>query len=177
MGCNSDTTQKNTNLELICSPALQIVLPSSSNSGIFCGTILHQQLAVVSLLHSLLCYVQGKILNSFISELDFSSCATIAAHERYDGHMITGDECDPNFLAFILRLRENPGKIQTGNWPDRGSNPVPCVRSNDVTSRPQRWSHWKLILLQWNSHFKWKKVTQQNMCNFGMKRRRRNTWS
>ena len=24
--------------------------------------------------------------------------------------MITGDECDPNFLTFVLRLTGNPGK-------------------------------------------------------------------
>ena len=29
---------------------------------------------------------------------------------KYGGHMITGDECGPNFLTFVLRLRENPGK-------------------------------------------------------------------
>ena len=28
----------------------------------------------------------------------------------YDGNMITEDECGPNFLTFVLRLRENPGK-------------------------------------------------------------------
>ena len=28
----------------------------------------------------------------------------------YHGHMITGDECGTNFLTFVLRLRENPGK-------------------------------------------------------------------
>ena len=28
----------------------------------------------------------------------------------YDGYMITGDEYGPNFLTFVLRLRENPGK-------------------------------------------------------------------
>ena len=26
------------------------------------------------------------------------------------GHMITGDECGPNSLTFVLRLREDPGK-------------------------------------------------------------------
>ena len=44
----------------------------------------------------------------------------------YDGHVITGDDCDPNFLTFVLRLKENPGKKpQPGNWPDQGSNPGP----------------------------------------------------
>ena len=31
----------------------------------------------------------------------------------YDGHMITEDECGPNLLTFVLRLRENPGKTVT----------------------------------------------------------------
>ena len=31
----------------------------------------------------------------------------------YDGHMITVDECGPNFLIFVLRLREIPGKPST----------------------------------------------------------------
>ena len=42
---------------------------------------------------------------------------TVAVHRRmihgsmiYDGQMITEDECGPNFLTFVLRLRENPGK-------------------------------------------------------------------
>ena len=39
--------------------------------------------------------------------------------------MITGSECDPNFLTFVLRLRGNPPKKspQPGNWPDRWWNP------------------------------------------------------
>ena len=59
----------------------------------------------------------------------------------YDGHMITEDECDPNFLTFVLRLRENPGKNlnheidPTGFWTH-----ARCVRSNHVTPIPQRWS-------------------------------------
>ena len=28
----------------------------------------------------------------------------------YDGHMITGEECGPYFLTFVLQLRENSGK-------------------------------------------------------------------
>ena len=37
--------------------------------------------------------------------------------------MITGYECDLNFLTFVLQLRKNPGKNPNqGNWPDRGSN-------------------------------------------------------
>ena len=43
----------------------------------------------------------------------------------YDGHMITGDECGLNFLTFVLRLWENPGKTQPGNLPNQESNPGP----------------------------------------------------
>ena len=44
----------------------------------------------------------------------------------YDGHMTTGDGCGPNFLTFILWLRENPGKnLNQENWSVRGSNPGP----------------------------------------------------
>ena len=62
----------------------------------------------------------------------------------YGGHMITEDECGPNYLTFVLRLRENPEKPQPGNWPDRGSNPGPLLKNNDVTPRPQLWSSLKL---------------------------------
>ena len=37
--------------------------------------------------------------------------------------MITGDECSPNFLAFVLRLRENPGKISTRKLTRPGIEP------------------------------------------------------
>ena len=58
----------------------------------------------------------------------------------YDGHILIGDECGPNFLTFVLVLRENPGKNlnqeieRTGDrtW-DR------CLRSNDITPLLQRW--------------------------------------
>ena len=49
--------------------------------------------------------------------------------------MITRDECGPNFVAFVLRLRENPGKNL-----NQETDPTRCVRSNDVTPRPQRWA-------------------------------------
>ena len=43
------------------------------------------------------------------------SSETVAVPRRmiYDGHMITGDECGSNFLIFVIRLRENPGKAST----------------------------------------------------------------
>ena len=44
--------------------------------------------------------------------------------------MITGHECGPNFLTFVLRLRENPENDTTG---DRTR--TLCVRSNDIISR------------------------------------------
>ena len=45
----------------------------------------------------------------------FIRSATVAVRRRmiYDGHMMTGDECGPNFLTFVFRLRENPRKTQT----------------------------------------------------------------
>ena len=50
-----------------------------------------------------------------------------AVHRRmiYRDQMITGDECGPNILTFVLWLRENPGKTQPRNLTDRGSNPGP----------------------------------------------------
>ena len=54
---------------------------------------------------------------------------TVAVRRRmiYDSHMITGDECDPNFLTFVLRLRENPGKISTRKLTRSGIEPGPAA--------------------------------------------------
>ena len=42
----------------------------------------------------------------------------------HDGHMIAGDECGLNFLTFVVRLGENPGKKPLpGIRPDKRSNP------------------------------------------------------
>ena len=55
--------------------------------------------------------------------------------------MINGDECGPNFLTSVLQLRENPGKnLNQEIGPTGVRTQVCCVRSNDVTPRPQRWS-------------------------------------
>ena len=68
---------------------------------------------------------------------------TVAILRRmiYDGHMITGDECGPNFLTFVLRLRENTGKNLNQEIDPIGDRTrTRCMRSNDVTPTPQRWS-------------------------------------
>ena len=44
----------------------------------------------------------------------------------YYGHMITGEECGPNFLKFVLRLRENPGKTSTRKLTRSGIEPGPA---------------------------------------------------
>ena len=55
----------------------------------------------------------------------------------YDGHMITGEECGPNFLTFVLRLRENPGRnLNPKTDPTEDGIRDRCVRGNDVTPRP-----------------------------------------
>ena len=62
----------------------------------------------------------------------------------HDGHMITGDECSSNFLTFVLRPRENPGKNPNQEIHPTGDRTrARCVRSNNVTPRPQRWSTLK----------------------------------
>ena len=59
----------------------------------------------------------------------------------YDVHMITGDECGPNFLTFILRLRENPGKnLNQENDPTGDRTPARWMKGNDITPPPQRRS-------------------------------------
>ena len=58
--------------------------------------------------------------------LQLSSMTVVVRRRIYDGHMIPGDEYGPNFLTFVLLLRENPGKKpQPGSWPDQVSNPDP----------------------------------------------------
>ena len=59
----------------------------------------------------------------------------------YNGHMITGDECGPNSLTFVSRLRGKPRKILNQEIDSIGDRTrARCMRSNDVTPRPQRWS-------------------------------------
>ena len=51
--------------------------------------------------------------------------------------MITGEECGPNFLTFVLRLRENPGRnLNPKTDPIEDGTRDRCVRGNDVTPRP-----------------------------------------
>ena len=57
-----------------------------------------------------------------------------------DGYMITGDECGPNFLTFVLRLRKNPGKNLKQKIDMTGDRTqIRGLRTNVVTPRPQRW--------------------------------------
>ena len=56
-------------------------------------------------------------------------------------YMITGDERGANFLTFVLRQRENPGKYLNQDIDSPGDRTwARCVRSNDVTPTPQQWS-------------------------------------
>ena len=67
---------------------------------------------------------------------------------KHSDGMITGDECGPNFLTFILRLRETPAKISTRILTPIGDRTrARCVKSNDVTPRLQRWSEQQ----RWNA--------------------------
>ena len=45
----------------------------------------------------------------------------------HDVHMITGDEYGPNFLTFLLRLRENPAKTSTRKLTRPGIEPGPAA--------------------------------------------------
>ena len=62
--------------------------------------------------------------------------------EDYDGQMIPGNECDTNFLTFVLQLSKNLGKPQLGNRrghlvarPAIASNGVPFLKMKYVGSR------------------------------------------
>ena len=60
-------------------------------------------------------------------------------------------ECGPNFLTFVLRLRENPEKPQQGKLSDRGSNPDPLrerQRCYPLTTAVVRF-YCDNILRQW----------------------------
>ena len=56
-----------------------------------------------------ICYLTTAMYYSYGQRLSPSVCLD---DRLYDGHMITGEECGPDFLSFVLRLREN-GKIST----------------------------------------------------------------
>ena len=57
--------------------------------------------------------------------------------------MISGDECGPNFLTFVLRLRENPGKNLNKEIDPTGDRTrARCIRSDDVTLRPWSMEKW-----------------------------------
>ena len=77
----------------------------------------------------------------------------------YDGHMIPGDECGPNFLTFVLQLRKNPGKnLNQKNcfvfcsqliWHPPGAqcSEQQTLRNNFVQlgARNERWHSWRWI--------------------------------
>ena len=51
----------------------------------------------------------------------------------YYGHMVSGDECGPNFMIFVLRLRETPGtNLNQEIDPTGDRTRAHSVRSNDV---------------------------------------------
>ena len=75
--------------------------------------------------------------------------------------MITEDEYGPNFVIFVLPLRENPGKNRNQKIDPTGDRTrARCVRSNDVTPRTQRWppvcwntDGYEKMLYQHNAYF------------------------
>ena len=61
----------------------------------------------------------------------------------YEDHMITGDECDPNVLTFVLRLRENSGKTWTRKLTRPAIEPAPAA--SEVTMLPLDHSGGKIV--------------------------------
>ena len=56
-----------------------------------------------------------------------------------DGYVITGNECDPHILTFVLRLREKPRKnLNQEIDPTGNGTRSRCLRCNDVTPSSQR---------------------------------------
>ena len=49
--------------------------------------------------------------------------------DDYDGQMIglTGNECSPNFLEFVLQLNKNPGKNHNQETDPTGIEPRPAA--------------------------------------------------
>ena len=88
------------------------------------------------------------MIDLFIDIIYLSHCdvlyvrsETVAVRRRmnmvsndYEGQIIPGDECRPNFLACGLQSRKNPGKPSI-----RDRNQARCTRGIDVTTRPRRW--------------------------------------
>ena len=61
--------------------------------------------------------------------------------DYYDSQMIPVDEHGLNFLTFILQLKKIPGKKLNQEIDPTGDRiRASCVRGNDVTPSPQRWS-------------------------------------
>ena len=53
---------------------------------------------------------QLKLLFFLFNDGHVLETAAVRGRMIYDGHVITGDECGPNFLTFVLQLRESPEK-------------------------------------------------------------------
>ena len=69
----------------------------------------------------------------------------------YAVNMITGDECGPSFLTFVLWLKENLGRNLNQEIHQSGDrNRDRWMRGNEVTLRPQLWS----ILFGWTLHLR-----------------------
>ena len=77
--------------------------------------------------------------------------------------MIPEDECDRNFLTFVLQLRKNSRKNfnkEIYSIGDRTS--ARCVRDNDINSRPQQYfEHWRIRIFR--------SPLTASKCNFGIK--------
>ena len=58
--------------------------------------------------------------------------------DDYNGQMVLGDECGPNFLTFILLLWKNPGKNLNQKTDPTGDRRVRCLRQR-YYSRPGGW--------------------------------------
>ena len=98
----------------------------------------------------LFCYLTTAMHYSYVERPSPSVDGWFMVWMIYNGHMITGDECDPNFLTFVLWLSEKPGKnLNLVFYPTGDRTRARCVRSNDVTSRLQWWFFWneKKILI------------------------------
>ena len=55
--------------------------------------------------------------------------------DDYNGQMVLGDKCGPNFLTFILLLRKNPGKNLNQKADPTGDRRARCLRQR-YYSRP-----------------------------------------
>ena len=71
--------------------------------------IIHVQETSTKKMNVLLLFNDGHVLQLW-SETVALRRRMIYGLDHVDGHMITKDECDSDFLKFVLWLMENPGK-------------------------------------------------------------------